>query len=390
MKYDDAEIYMDCEVEVDDIGLLSGTHIGFYLAWAVKNSLIANRLGADAQAVLQDPTLARALLFDRCDGKLTSQDLNERGNAFTQSYYESSYMPDYVAVFALDTEDPAALFKVDNSAANYAKVAQWLDARFAEWQNQAALPSDVKLLQMMEAQFAPWLQSLGYSRDPNLFYKEKARYILAGPWGEHSLVLSALDDRPKLYGMAVEVSSRLKSLAQRVCDEERIDNPRISSEPPATYYQARHHWLGDWPVPLVPYRGGPIHAIPLTDVRQIEPAIGILCRRAQKVLPGLLASLETLQGYDQLYCGDPARVPELWRVKTYNEGPRASVGYLVLVRLLCAELARNPKLREMCDEAERALDAAEPALRKDMMGAEVQEMRARVQRIRARLAKRSE
>lgn len=240
----------------------------------------------------------------------------------------------------------------------------------------------------MEAQFAPWLLSQGFIRDPNAFYKEKARYIKTGPWGQHCLTLSALDDRPKMYGMALEVSSTFNTLAKWMRDEMRIDNPRISSEPPATYYEGRHHWLGDWPVPLIPFRGGPVQAIPLTDVRQIEHAIGILCRRAQKVLPGLLASLETLQGYDQLYCGDPALVPELWRVRTYNEGPRASVGYLVLVRLLCAELARNPKLLVMCIEAEQALAAAEPALRKDWMGAEVQELRARIQRIRARAAKR--
>ncbi|OQW86665.1 MAG: hypothetical protein BWK72_16405 [Rhodoferax ferrireducens] len=388
MKYDDAEIYTDCEVEVDDIGLLSGTHIGFYLAWAVKNSLLANRLRADAEAVLQDPTLGRALLFNRCDGKLTSDDLNDRGNAFTQSYYESSYMRDYVALFALDEDDPAALFKVDNTAANYAKVAQWLDASFGEWQNLAALPSDVKLLQLMEAQFAPWLLSQGFIRDPNAFYKEKARYIKTGPWGQHCLMLSALDDRPKMYSMALEVSSTFNTLATWVRDEMRIDNPRITSEPPATYYEPRHHWLGDWPVPLIPFRGGPVHAIPLTDVRQIEPAIGILCRRAQKVLPDLLASLENLDGYVRLYCGDPARVPEPWRVKTYNEGPFVSVSYLTLLRLLCAELAHHPNLRAMCDHAERALDAAEPALRKQMFGAEVQEMRARLMRLRARMLSR--
>jgi hypothetical protein len=388
MKYDDAEIYMDCEVEVDDIGLLSGTHIGFYLAWAVKTGLLAKRLSADAEAVLQDPTHARALLFDRCDGKLMSEDLNDRGNAFTQSYYESRYMPDYVALFALDEDDPAALFKVDNTAANYTKVAQWLDARFEEWQNQAALPSDVKLLQLMEAQFAPWLLSQGYVRDPNAFYKEKARYLKTGPWGQHCLVLSALDDRPKLYGMALEVSSTFNTLAKWVRDEMRMDNPRITSEPPATYYQPRHHWLGDWPVPLIPFRGGPVHAIPLTDVRQIEPAIGILCRRAQKVLPDLFASLENLDGYVQLYCADPAGVPEPWRVKTCNQGPRASVSYLTLLRLLCAELAHHPNLRTMCDDAERALAAAEPALRKEMFGAEVQEMRARLMRLRARMLSR--
>ncbi|HOE42833.1 MAG TPA: hypothetical protein PLB25_14575 [Rhodoferax sp.] len=388
MKYDDAEIYMDCEVEVDDIGLLSGTHIGFYLAWAVKTGLLANRLSADAEAVLQDPTHARALLFDRCDGKLMSEDMNERGNAFTQDYYDARYISDYVALFALNTDDPVALFTVDNTAANYAKVAQWLDARFGEWQNQAALPSDVKLLQLMEAQFAPWLLSQGFIRDPNAFYKKKARYIKTGPWGQHCLMLSALDDRPKMYGMALEVSSTFNTLAKWVSDEMRIDNPRITSEPPATYYQPRHHWLGDWPVPLIPFRGRPVHAIPLTDVRQIEPAIGILCRRAQKVLPGLLASLETLEGYDQLYCGDPARVPEPWRVKTYNEGPFVSVSYLTLLRLLCAELAHHPNLRAMCDDAERALAAAEPALRKQMFGAEVQEMRARLMRLRARMLSR--
>jgi len=388
MKYDDAEIYMDCEVEVDDIGLLSGTHIGFYLAWAVKTGLLANRLSADAEAVLQDPTHARALLFDRCDGKLTSDDLNARGNAFTQSYYEPRYMPDYVALFALDEDDPAALFKVDNTAANYAKVAQWLDARFGEWQNLAALPSDVKLLQLMEAQFAPWLLSQGFIRDPNAFYKEKARYIKTGPWGQHCLMLSALDDRPKMYGMALEVSSTFNTLAKWVRDEMRIDNPRITSELPTTYYQPRHHWLGDWPVPLVPFRGGPVHAIPLTDVRQIEPAIGVLLRRAQKVLPDLLASLENLDGYVRLYCGDPARVPEPWRVTTYNEGPRASVGYLTLLRLLCAELARHPNLRTLCDDAEQALADAEPTLRKEMFGAEVQEMRARLKRVRARMLSR--
>jgi hypothetical protein len=141
-------------------------------------------------------------------------------------------------------------------------------------------------------------------------------------------------------------------------------------------------------VPLIPYRGGPIHAIQLTDVRQIEPVIGVLYRRAQKVLPDLLASLENLDGYVQLYCADPAYVPKLWRIKTYNEGPRASVGYLTLLRLLCAELAHHPNLRAMCDDAEQALADAEPALRKEMFGAEVNEMRARLMRLRARMLSR--
>jgi len=42
----------------------------------------------------------------------------------------------------------------------------------------------------------------------------------------------------------------------------------------------------------------------------------------------------------------------------------------------------------MCDDAERALAAAEPALRKQMFGVEVQEMRARLMRVRARMLSR--
>jgi len=64
------------------------------------------------------------------------------------------------------------------------------------------------------------------------------------------------------------------------------------------------------------------------------------------------------------------------------------VDYVTLVRLLCAELAHHPNLRAMCDDAERALAAAEPALRKEMLGAEVQEMRARLMRLRSRMLSR--
>lgn len=388
MKYDDAENYMDCEVEVDDIGLRSGTHISFYLAWAVKNCLVAPHLSAAAEAVFQDPTTARTILFACCDGKLMSEDLNERGNAFTQSYYSTRYLDDYLTLFALDGQDPVALFGVENSAANFAKVAQWLDVRLQEWQAQALLPHRVKLLQMMEAQFAPWLMSQGYIRDKNSFREEIARYIKTGPWGQHCLVLKAIDNRPTLYGMALEVISTFNTLAQWMQDEMRIDNPRITSELPSTYDEPRHRWLGDWPVPLIADRGGPIHAIPLTDIRQIEPAIGMLCLRAQKVLPGLLASLENLEGYARLYCDDPAALPELWRIKTDNKAPTASISHLTLLRLLCAELAQHPNLRTMHADAEQALALAEPALKKQMLGAEVQDMRARLMRLRGRMLSR--
>lgn len=99
MKFDDAEIYLlNCETEIPDADAACGTHIGFYLAWIANNGMASAGLSANAAPVLQRIASGRTLLFEQCDGKLMSQDLNERGNAFTQAYYENKYLKDYVEI----------------------------------------------------------------------------------------------------------------------------------------------------------------------------------------------------------------------------------------------------------------------------------------------------
>ncbi|MFZ2269650.1 MAG: hypothetical protein WAV95_18895 [Azonexus sp.] len=377
MKYDDAETcLLNCESELAD-SEASGTHIGFYLAWIVNNAMAADDLGAHAESVRQRASSGRSLLFEQCDGKLMSDDLNERGNAFTRDYYDSGYFNDYQEALALDAEDPEAIFAVEDSWSNYEKVAQRLDARFREWQTLSALPNKLELLRIIEAEFAPWLDQMGFIRDPYSFSDERAHYIRTGPWGRHSISLCAIDDRPRIYGMAVEVSSRLNVLAQAVHDDLAIDNPRQSSVLPSTFYEPEHKWLGNWPVPLQLFRGGPTLAIPMTESRQIQPVIAMVRKRAASQLPDLLKTLETLEGYDKLYCTEPLSA------SPYFCGART---YLSCARILSPELAGNPRLLAICDEIEQALDSL-PELKYPGIQLEVKQMRGRLQRVRARASR---
>ena len=378
MKYDDAETWLlNCETETSDAGQACGTHIGFYLAWIVNNAMASDQLNAHAEPARQRTASGRNLLFDRCDGKLMSCDLSERGNRFTRDYYEPSYFNDYQEALGLDPDDPEATFKVEDTWPNYEKVAQRLDTRFREWQTVAALPNRVELLRIMEAEFATWLDQMGFIRNPDLFSDNCGEYIKTGSWGRHTIALRAIDDRPKFYGMAVEVSSRLNVLARAVRDDLVIDNPRQSSELPSTFYEPELKWLGDWPVPLHLFRGGPTLAIPITESRQIQPAIEMVRKHAASRLPGLLQTLETLDGYDKLYCTKP------FSASPYFRGARAYITYISAVRILCAELAGNPCLLAICDEIERALDTL-PELKNPEVQLEVKEMRGRLQRIRVR------
>ncbi len=120
MKYDDAEIYLlDCETEFADADEVCRTHLGFYLASIVNSAMVSNRLTVHAEPARQRTSSGRTLLVERCDGKLPSDDLNERGNAFTQTCYESTYFSDYQEIFTLDTEDPEAQFRVADTEPIY-------------------------------------------------------------------------------------------------------------------------------------------------------------------------------------------------------------------------------------------------------------------------------
>ena len=145
MKYDDAE-YCFLNFETDRLpNEAGGTHMGMYLAWAASKGL----LDWDFDEQTLAPLLAREvtgsqLFFDRCDGKLTDDDLSDVGNAFTARYYEAHFVADYPRVFADQIpnggETTDDFCSVPDTWENYDRLAPVLDERFAQWR-QAQAPA---------------------------------------------------------------------------------------------------------------------------------------------------------------------------------------------------------------------------------------------------------
>ena len=71
-----------------------------------------------------------------CDGKFTSEDLNEQGNAFTLIYFDfktGDYLKDYENLLA---QSLPSLYHVSDTWENYERLKPTLDRRFAEWQSK--------------------------------------------------------------------------------------------------------------------------------------------------------------------------------------------------------------------------------------------------------------
>jgi hypothetical protein len=117
----------------------AATHIGMFLGWAIKRGLIGvehTAHSADAVAAVRDGALSgRDFLTQRCDERLTDEDLGDEGNRFTESYYESRYFDDYEACLGGGL---ASLYHVEDTPENQAKIEALLDQRFDSWRTTVA------------------------------------------------------------------------------------------------------------------------------------------------------------------------------------------------------------------------------------------------------------
>lgn len=149
MKYDDAEyLFLNFETERDNDD--AGTHIGMYLAWALLRGLGGEHFAEPEAASHMQRLKAREItgaevLWDRCDGKLTDDDFNAVGNAFTAAYYEKFFTRDYERVFQRDFEDTGHpvddLCSLPDTWANFERMAHVLDQRFTQWQKARTPPA---------------------------------------------------------------------------------------------------------------------------------------------------------------------------------------------------------------------------------------------------------
>lgn len=148
MKYDDAE-YCALNFETDLDFEAGGTHAGMYLAWAARRGFLGRSFETPTAQIEVARLLARdisgrQLYFSQCDGKLTDDDLNTEGNAFTAWYYEKQFVVDYRLVFQREIPDTGHatddFCSVADNWANADRLARALDQRYERWKTRATAP----------------------------------------------------------------------------------------------------------------------------------------------------------------------------------------------------------------------------------------------------------
>jgi hypothetical protein len=127
MSYDRADWHYGGDFPKDLPPEAGGTHIGMFLAWAILRGL-EGELHRDASAHSLDAVRERRMtgrdfLMRECDEKFTDEDLNDEGNAFTEAYFQTDVLGDSLP----------SLYHVEDTWANFDKLALVLDRRFAEW-----------------------------------------------------------------------------------------------------------------------------------------------------------------------------------------------------------------------------------------------------------------
>lgn len=151
-KYDDAAWHYNGDFPKDLPKENGATHIGMLLTWCIEMELVAEEQVEDnftqITQVKNRTQTGVDFLFNCCDGKFTTADLNEVGNGFIQDYYDdetpfaqaySDYLSDYAEVLNIKVIDHYldhdSLYRLENSWANYDLLVPILNQRFRAWQN---------------------------------------------------------------------------------------------------------------------------------------------------------------------------------------------------------------------------------------------------------------
>jgi hypothetical protein len=106
MKYDDASWHYGGKFPKDSPETFGGTHIALLLKWCFMKgwagTLHVQENEDDVNRLRSGAKQATDFLFQWCDGKFTSEDLNEEGNAFIGVYYGKGgeYLNDYATTFS--------------------------------------------------------------------------------------------------------------------------------------------------------------------------------------------------------------------------------------------------------------------------------------------------
>jgi hypothetical protein len=107
-----------------------GTHIGMYVAWIIQKRLESFQLRQTAAAPVEEvrgkQMTGRDFLFACCDGRFTSDALNQEAQGFTDFYYVEHYLHDYHEILV---SKATGTYTVADSWANFERLSAVMDQR---------------------------------------------------------------------------------------------------------------------------------------------------------------------------------------------------------------------------------------------------------------------
>ena len=137
MKYEDVSWHSGGDFPGDLPAEAGGTHTGMFVTWALLSGLAGEihleDFEEDLSALKARSITPGAYFLQVCDGKFTDEDLSDEGNAFAESYVDpekGKYLSDYEKVLGGDVP---GLYHVEDTWANYDRLAPTLERRFKVW-----------------------------------------------------------------------------------------------------------------------------------------------------------------------------------------------------------------------------------------------------------------
>ncbi|MBD9438067.1 hypothetical protein IB223_18355 [Pseudoxanthomonas sp. PXM03] len=133
MKYDDASWHYGGNFPSDLPESAGATHTGMFLAWAVLAGLGGELFTVEEPELVNElharTTTPGSFFLKVCDGKLTNEDLSDRGNEFAVAYYEDGqYLADYEETLGSGLATP---YHVPDTWDSFDTLRPCLDERFA-------------------------------------------------------------------------------------------------------------------------------------------------------------------------------------------------------------------------------------------------------------------
>ncbi len=110
-----------------------------FVAWCLLNGLAGElhrtTFPAGLQKLRERTITPSQFLFEYCDEKFTSEDLNEEGNRFADYYFThetGDYIPDYETCFS----GLPSTYHVPDTWTSYDRLAPIIAKRYMKWKNK--------------------------------------------------------------------------------------------------------------------------------------------------------------------------------------------------------------------------------------------------------------